>query len=208
MCNRTTIKFGFIEVTPRSYRMMTVFVWLMFALVLFSLLLNPAKAASNAESFQSLGTFSNVVRTVGGEDEHATGYTVSLWKTDGKMIGVFTSQYGLADMKPCGILDHIDFDPKAGMLKFDSKLTTGTTTHQGKEVATRELYKFSGKLKASVLSGKLTNVDMLEPHHSPQTSAVTLRKTTGVDASQIRVKNYDEWKKSVAAQLKYSGPKW
>ncbi|HEY9732850.1 MAG TPA: hypothetical protein V6C89_13110 [Drouetiella sp.] len=185
---------------------------ILFVVVVVVSAAEPVRGATQDEPIKSLGTYSNVTHTHGGEDEHAVGYTVALWQNREQLIGVFTSQYGLADMKPCGLLTDVKYDAPRKSLKFESKLSEGSTFDKNKkQVPTRDLFEFSGTLDSTVLRGRLKQVSMLDSEakqSNQQVKNIELRKTNGIDASKIDAKTFSEWKKQVGEQLKLDGPKW
>jgi hypothetical protein len=71
-----------------------------------------------------VGVFSSVRST----QEHAYGYSVQLWKDDGRLFGLFSAFDGPVGDAPVGLIDDVQYNSKDGKLHFQAKLTTGVVT--------------------------------------------------------------------------------
>lgn len=150
-----------------------------------------------------VGEFSNMRFT----EEHAYGNSVQLWQQGDKLFGFFEASEGLAGDTPAGLLEGVQFDPRTGALSFKAKLTMGVVLMQpGRQEPSRDLFEFRGTLGKDVLTGTLTQRDMLRPQATPVTSQVRLRKQSS--DSMIKARTYAEWKKSADEILKFRGPRW
>src|ERR1700719_513521 len=68
-----------------------------------------------------VGEFSNMRYT----EEHAYGYSVQLWREGSAVFGLLLASEGLAGDTPAGLLEDLKYDPRAGKLSFQAKLTMG-----------------------------------------------------------------------------------
>ena len=75
-------------------------------------------STSLAQEFDALGSFGNVASPDGGE--HCGGYSLQLWKSDGRVIGLLDIHEGLCGDPPCGVIQDVLLDPKKGGLEFSS----------------------------------------------------------------------------------------
>src|ERR1017187_2873039 len=99
---------------------------------------------------RSIGEFSDVRYTEG----HAYGYSVELWRDGNLAIGLFFVSEGLEGDSPAGMLDNVRFDSRTGALSFAAKLTAGVALLPGgRQEPSRDLFEFTGTLKATVLTG-------------------------------------------------------
>lgn len=172
--------------------------------VLFVLLLGTVGNTFAApREFAFVGEFSNVRHT----SNHAYGYSVQLWREDGKLFGFLTDATGLSGDTPIGLLEDVHFDPVRGALSFTAKLSIQSVyLSKGKLEPTHDFFVFTGTLQKEILSGTLTHVDKSQSDQEPETKRVRLVKTesrTPIDAA-----THVEWKESVDRILKFRGPKW
>ena len=92
-----------------------------------------------------------------GEDPHAFGSNVELWKHNGKDVGFFSEFVGPGFDPPSGKLDSIQFDEKSGRLSFTTKLSVGVvhSTTANEWVPTKNLYEFTGVGDSDAMTGLL-----------------------------------------------------
>jgi hypothetical protein len=151
-----------------------------------------------------LGEFSNMRFT----EEHAYGVAIELWREGNSVFGLLDFADGLQGDTPTGLLQDAAFDPTSGRVSFKAKLTVGLhCCRQHRNVPSRDLFEFSGKLREARLTGNLTRSDALHPEHRPHAEEVLLKKTEEV-ASPIEAVSYVEWRRKVDAILRFRGPKW
>ena len=81
----------------------------------------PAAAPDSEAPVTVLGEFSNRK----GDGEHAWGYSVDLWKHEGRIIGMIcgTQYLMLNGSPPTGLLENVQYDPKTGRMSFSAKLS-------------------------------------------------------------------------------------
>jgi hypothetical protein len=70
-----------------------------------------------AEEFSAIGSFHNVRQSV-GEESHCYGYSLELWRHNGRVIGLLDRHAGLCGDPPCEALRDVSYDPRAGRLTF------------------------------------------------------------------------------------------
>ena len=138
--------------------------------------------------------------------EHQYGYEVDLWEQGDRRFGLLLVGDGLAGDTPTGMLEDVEFDAHTGKLSFSARLTTGLhycREHDG--VASRDVFRFSGVLSKSDLTGKIQHSDALHPGEAARTEHVTLRRA----AAELTVPaSYVEWKADADTTLKRRGPRW
>src|SRR5262245_22708087 len=71
-----------------------------------------------------LGAWSSV-RVDKGEDPHASGVEIELWRKGGQVFGFMSEYNGPAADPPVGKLESIHFDETSGAISFTSKLSVG-----------------------------------------------------------------------------------
>lgn len=92
-----------------------------------------------SQEFKSLGSFNNVRSSDGGE--HCRGYSLALWQSGPRLLGLLDVHQGLCGDPPCGVLRDASLDPKTGRLRFWSPTDTRL--------------EFAGRLSGDVVSGTL-----------------------------------------------------
>lgn len=163
----------------------------------------PAFAQDPDRPIRAIGEFSNIRYTA----EHAYGYAVELWRDGDSVIGLFLVSEGLQGDTPTGMLANQRFDSRTGALSFTAKLTTGLAVFPGgRQEPSRELFEFSGTLKATVLTGTLKRSDLLRPSRSGPPERVQLKIQP--QAAMLPAGSYAEWKRQADEILKRRGPKW
>jgi hypothetical protein len=73
-----------------------------------------------ARKFELLGSFGNVASSDGGE--HCTGYSLALWKSDARVLGLLDIHQGLCGDPPCGVIQDASLDPQTGRFAFWSSI--------------------------------------------------------------------------------------
>jgi hypothetical protein len=152
---------------------------------------------------RAIGEFSNMRYT----EEHAYGYSVELWREGDSVIGLLLVSEGLQGDTPTGMLENIRFDSRTGALSFTAKLTTGATILPGgRQEPSRDLFEFSGALRATVLTGTFKRSDPRQPSRLGSRERVQLKISP--QAVMIPANSYAEWKHQADEILKRRGPKW
>jgi hypothetical protein len=75
------------------------------------------------EEFVQIGSFHNVRSSTG---EHCYGYSLELWRHNGRIVGLFDHHQGLCGDPPCEALHDVSYDRGTGHLSFsalDEKFT-------------------------------------------------------------------------------------
>ena len=163
----------------------------------------PVSAQSPDRPIRAVGEFSNMRVT----EEHAYGYAVDLWRDGGSAIGLFFVSEGLQGDTPAGVLENVRFDSRTGALSFTAKLTTGVVLLPGgRQEPSRDLFEFSGTLKAKVLTGTLKRSDPQQPSRLGSREHVQLK--TRPQAALLPAGSYAEWKGQADEIMKRRGPKW
>ncbi len=112
---------------------------------------------------------------------------------------MFLASAGLQGDTPAGILENVRFNPRTGALWFTARLTLGATILPGgKQKPSQDIFDFSGKLKAAVLTGTLERPQVREH--------VQLKLQQ--PANMLQASSYAEWKRQVDEILKFRGPRW
>ena len=178
-------------------------IWL--ALVLTLLAAQPGRSSGESQRFTTIGSFSNMRFT----EEHQYGAEIQLWKEGGELLGLFSFSEGLIGDTPTGLLEHTKYDPRTGIFSFEARLTTGQhfcTLH--KDVPSRDVFSFRGKLSRGSVSGVLKRSDLLHPEAPATEERVVLRRSTGKHANQADYRSRSEWSAASGKILKLRGPKW
>ncbi len=92
-----------------------------------------------SQQFRPLGSFRNVRSSDGGE--HCSGYSMQMWKSGQRVIGLLDIHQGLCGDPPCGVIQDVWLDPKTGRLKFSSEIG--------------ERWQFVGRLAGDAVVGTL-----------------------------------------------------
>jgi hypothetical protein len=172
-------------------------------------LISPTQASCrtipDTARIQSIGRFSDMRYT----EEHAYGHAVTLWRAGGCVFGLFESSGGLAGDTPIGLLTDVHYNPSRA-LSFAAKLTTGVTNMAGSAapVASRDLFRFAGRLGSTVLEGRLRRSDQLRPAVEPADIHIVLRRIREQDGLFDEAKTYGAWRDAVEPILRFRGPQW
>lgn len=167
----------------------------------------PAAGAARA-AVETVGVYSDV-RIVHGEDPHAYGYQVELYRENGALFGLFHSSQGLAGDTPRGRLQDIRYDAASGKLSFRAKLTTGQeySRDAGPDGRpSRDLYEFDGRLDAKALNGVLVHRDGYRPQQAGERETVRLKfdAQRSRDAREFAPASRAAW----LAEPVPNGPQW
>ncbi len=95
---------------------------------------------SRASEFELVGHFDNVISSDQGE--HCGGYSLDLWESKARLLGLLHHHSGLCGDPPCSVIEHATLHRKTGRLTFTS--TIGS-----------EKFKFVGSLQGKRVVGKL-----------------------------------------------------
>jgi hypothetical protein len=152
---------------------------------------------------RSMGEYSNMRYT----EEHEYGYTVELWRDRDSVIGLLLVSAGLQGDTPTGMLENVRFVSRTGALSFTAKLTTGLAfLPGGRQEPSRDLFEFTGTLKATTLTGALNRSDLWQPSRPGSRERVQLKRQR--QAAVLPAGSYAEWKRQADEILKRRGPKW
>jgi len=154
-----------------------------------------------AQEVAPIGTYS----TVRQSGEHCSGYSVDLWRTAGTIRGLFHSCQGLAGDLPAGLIERSSYDEKSGRLSFETRLTLGNDYVEGREVPSKDLFTFDGRLGAAELAGTLKKIDQVYDDDKGVTERIRLRKQR---ATLPSYPSLDDWRRQADQILKINGPKW
>ena len=110
-------------------------------LLIVALLLAMGIQRRVVERFEHVGAYDAVKSSTG---EHCRGYSLGLWKIDGRLIGLLDVHRGLCGDPPCGAIADAALDPKSGRLTF-------STTIRG------ERWTFAGHLTKQTVTGTLND---------------------------------------------------
>jgi hypothetical protein len=150
-----------------------------------------------------IGEYSNLRHT----EEHACGYTIELWRDGDSTVGLIFASQGMNEDMPAGMLENVRFDSRTGALRFTAKLTMGAILLPGGGLEpSRDLFEFSGALKAAVLTGELKWSDPRKPTRPALRESVQLKIQREEDVPPAG--SYAEWKRWADEILKGRGPKW
>jgi hypothetical protein len=101
------------------------------------------------------------------------------------VAGLFFAAEGRKEDMPMGILENVRFDQRTGALSFTVKLSLiGAIVLSGvrRQEPSRDLFEFSGTLKATTLSGTLKRSDLLQPLRPGSQEHVQLKMRPPDDA--------------------------
>ncbi len=157
------------------------------------------------DGFDYFGEWSAVVVSQ-GEDPHAYGNSLELWKNGGEIVGFLNEYVGPVADPPIGPLQDVTFDATSGRLSFAAKLSLGVTMLAGQKefVPTHDLYMFNGTLSDQAVSGSLEKQDHLR-NGAAVTRTVVWKRTKRNDSPK---RTLTEWQIFYAPILKARGPKW
>jgi hypothetical protein len=76
-------------------------------------------ATPGVRTFEWVGSFADVKSSTG---EHCRGYSLNLWRSDGRVIGLLDVHAGLCGDPPCGVIEDVSLDSRTGRLAFTSSI--------------------------------------------------------------------------------------
>ena len=164
----------------------------------------PLPAAPKSEApVTVLGEFSNRK----GDGEHSWGYTVALWKHEGRIIGMIFGTNGLmlSGDPPTGLLEDVQYDPKTGRMSFKAKLSVGK---YGDGSMSHDLYLFDGTLTPAKMKGVMTVREAAECEGCGEKIKVVLPRLRKPVIEQESYKTLDEWNAFKDRILDFRGPNW
>lgn len=100
---------------------------------------------STTTGLELLGHFDNVVSS--DSEEHCEGFSLDLWKSKTRLVGLLHRHSGLCGDPPCSVIEHVTLHSKSGRLRFRSKIES-------------EQFKFVGLLQGERVVGKLNGQTM------------------------------------------------
>ena len=141
-------------------------------------------------------------------EEHQYGYKVELWSQGGLRFGTFSASNGLQGDTPIGLLEDVRFDPKSGALEFSARLTMGVVVqNDGKQVPSRDRFRFHGRLSNQRLVGTVLREDALSVgRKSSSSERVVLKRERDQEVSPPPTCGL--WLERTLAALKFRGPRW
>jgi hypothetical protein len=86
-------------------------------LLFLATMLVSAVGSTGVEEFTPVGSFANVRSSTG---EHCYGYSLELWRHNGRIIGLFDHHQGLCGDPPCEALQDVSYDRGSGHLTFSA----------------------------------------------------------------------------------------
>ncbi|HJR60904.1 MAG TPA: hypothetical protein VJ813_15950 [Vicinamibacterales bacterium] len=88
------------------------------------------------QDFTVVGSFDNV-RQSSSEDPHCYGWSLELWRYQGRVLGLLDRHQALCGDPPCQALTDVSHDPKTGRLTFSAFGMRFTGTLSRNEVTGR-----------------------------------------------------------------------
>jgi len=153
---------------------------------------------------ERVGTFTNMRHT----EEHAYGYSVELWRSGECRFGLFLASAGLAGDTPTGLIENFTADVRTGAVSFLARLTMGRLTAKNLDnVMSRDVYRFSGKLRRNSMRGTIAHTNALLPQDPGESYAVVLRRSKK-ETDTWQAATFREWQREARAILERRGPKW
>lgn len=167
-----------------------------------------ANIAAAKDGFEHFGSWSNVELSK-SEDPHATGFEVTLWRYQGKLLGYLSQYVGPTTDPPIGEVENLILDEKSGRVSFITKMSIGLvySGDEKKWVPSKDLYLFSGIMGTDRIEGSLEREVQMGNDRVVVKEDVILKGRRGPDEFWDS-KNYQEWKQFYAGILKRRGPKW
>ena len=86
-----------------------------------------------SDALAPVGSFGNVRQ--GQDGEHCYGYSLELWRHNGKLIGLLDHHQGLCGDPPCEALRNVSYDARSGRLSFSALDVNFTGTLRRDDVA-------------------------------------------------------------------------
>ena len=167
-----------------------------------------ASEASARDGFEHYGAWSNV-EVSQSEDPHASGFELTLWQYQGKLMGYLSQYVGPVADPPLSEIENLTLDGKTGHISFRAKMSIGMV-HSRKEgtwVPSKDLYFFKGIMSDDRIEGTLERKSEDEPNRGGVKEKIALKGRKGKDEFWDNM-TYQEWKDFYAPIVKSRGPKW
>ena len=144
-----------------------------------------------------------------GEDPHASGIEIEMWRKGGQLFGFLSEYNGPASDPPAGKLESIRWDETSGAISFTAKLSVGVTPAAAGSawVPSKNLYEFNGTIEKKGITGTLRRSFVNDDGSSTAyDESVTLapKRADGATAGE----SFEDWTKRWNEALKTRGPKW
>jgi len=160
-----------------------------------------------APTFQYFGEWSGV-QVTSGEDPHAYGLSLDLWKSEEQIVGML-NEYGGAVADPfLGPLQDVHFNAQSGQLSFSAKMSDGIVLSAASKNGewARTMYVFAGQLTSSEIRGTLEKQDHL--NNGPATREAVVWKARETHNDFWNNKTLRDWETFYALLLTARGPRW
>jgi hypothetical protein len=147
------------------------------------------------------------VKVSEGEDPHAYGINIQLFKHHASWSGFISEFAGPGFDPPSGKLDDLQLDENSGEISFSAKLSVGLVQLPGskKWTPSKNLYEFKGSINKDSILGSLTRKWIDGEAVTPQNENLVLkRKDPDANAASV---SYEQWNKTWEQILKTRGPK-
>ncbi len=176
-----------------------------FLLLWLALLFSPAHAAPQSR-VAVFGEYSNVINT----EEHSYGYTLQLWKENGRLLGFLLVAGGLSGDTPTGQIENVRYDARNGSIHFTARLSTGLQydARRKTQAFSHDLFTFDGVLANDSLSGTMLHQDALSRKSPPTSEHVTLRFSSQGTNLMEAYPSRATWTTMAKRILKFRGPQW
>jgi len=167
-----------------------------------------ASEASAREGFEHYGAWSNV-EVSQGEDPHAGGFELTLWRYQGKLIGYLLQYVGPVADPPLGEVENLTLDEKTGHVSFTAKMSIGMVRSRKENtwVPSKDLYIFEGIMSGDRIEGTLERRSGDEPDRGGVKEKIVLKGQKGKNEFWDSM-TYQEWEDFYTPIMKSRGPKW
>ncbi len=205
------------KVTPQPKRRLLLAALPLLGAVLFAMAIVPQQGRLGAESHaqveqqvrsllkaEQLNAWSSVKYT-GGEDPHAYGINLDVWKHGAELVG-YLSEYGgsVADA-PIARVDSIRFNEQSGAFSFKVLLNAGAVYSDSTKnyVTARWLYRFTGVVGDSVITGSMLKT-LLNRDSRPIISSEPI-VLKSVAPSKYEPTTFEKWVEQKEMIVKFRG---
>jgi hypothetical protein len=143
-----------------------------------------------------------------GDDPHASGVGVELYKHGGAWIGFIYEFVGPVADPAVGKLDGLQLDEHTGKIVFTARLSLGVTRSKGAQdwVPTKDLYEFTGMIDQDAISGDLVRTLADDAPGRSTTEKIVLKREA--TKSPFDKTSYDDWIRNWELHVKTRGPKF
>ena len=169
-----------------------------------------APAQESTSSSQLFDAWSNV-RVTEGEDPHAYGIDVELWKHHAEFLGFLSEHVGPVADPPVGQLESIVFDEKTGAISFVAKLSVGVVRSERDKawIPAKNRYEFQGVIDRSTMAGTLRRTLVHDDGtETTDEDRIALNSRSAADRAHGTSQSYEEWIDGWNRILSARGPKW